>query len=133
MPDPSHLLAFVLAALVLTLSPGPDNLLVLSLGVSRGRRAGMVFGLGCALGCLSHTLLAALGISALVAASDWGFTALRLAGGAYDGLLGVVCGLGSGMPQRPEVRVSIPGGTAIVIDLRTQPAVQAKVIDQVAA
>jgi threonine/homoserine/homoserine lactone efflux protein len=80
---PEQLLGFLSASLLITLSPGPDNLLVLSLGASRGRAAGVVFGLGCALGCLSHTLLAALGISALIAASDWAFTVLRLAGGAY--------------------------------------------------
>jgi len=56
-----QLLAFLLAASLITLSPGPDNLMVLSLGMSRGRKQGMAFGLGCALGCLSHTLLAAVG------------------------------------------------------------------------
>jgi len=43
----------------------------------------MVFGLGCALGCLSHTLLAVLGVSALIAASPVAFTALRVGGGLY--------------------------------------------------
>lgn len=76
-------LAFLVAAVLVTLSPGPDNLMVLSLGAARGRRQGMVFGLGCALGCLSHTVLAAMGISALLAASPTAFTALKLAGGAY--------------------------------------------------
>lgn len=76
-------LGFLAAAVLITLSPGPDNLMVLSLGVARGRRAGMVFGLGCALGCLSHTLLAALGVSALLAASPLAFAALKMAGGAY--------------------------------------------------
>lgn len=74
---------FLLAAILVILSPGPDNLMVLSLGLARGRRAGMVFGLGCALGCLSHTTLAALGVSALIAASPVAFTGLKLAGGAY--------------------------------------------------
>jgi threonine/homoserine/homoserine lactone efflux protein len=43
----------------------------------------MAFGLGCAAGCLSHTLLAALGVSALIAASPVGFTALKIVGGLY--------------------------------------------------
>ncbi len=80
---PEHLMAFLAAALVITLSPGPDNLMVLSLGISRGRREGMMFGLGCAMGCLNHTVLAALGVSALIAASPLAFTALKMAGGAY--------------------------------------------------
>ncbi|MFC3627462.1 LysE family translocator [Vogesella amnigena] len=80
---PEQLFAFLPAAVLITLSPGPDNLMVLSLGIARGRRAGMVFGLGCALGCLSHTLLAALGISALLAATPWALQGLKIAGGGY--------------------------------------------------
>ena len=80
---------FLAAAMLITLSPGPDNLMILSLGISRGRRQGMVFGLGCALGCLSHTTLAALGISALIAASDWAFAGLKICGGLYLVWLGV--------------------------------------------
>lgn len=83
-----QLAAFLAAAMLITLSPGPDNLMVLSQGISRGRRQGMAFGLGCALGCLNHTLLAALGISALIAASPLAFTALKIAGGAYLVYLG---------------------------------------------
>ncbi|HET7754321.1 MAG TPA: LysE family translocator [Anaeromyxobacteraceae bacterium] len=85
----SQLLAFLPAAIVLTVSPGPDNLMVLSIGISRGRLCGLAFGLGCALGCLSHTFLAAVGVSALIAASPVLFTALRFAGGAYLVWLGI--------------------------------------------
>ncbi|UXH80124.1 LysE family translocator [Roseateles amylovorans] len=81
--------AFLIAAVLLTLSPGPDNLMVLSMGMSRGRRQGIAFGLGCALGCLSHTVLAVIGVSALVAASPVAFTALKWAGGLYLLWLGV--------------------------------------------
>lgn len=82
-------LAFLATAVVLTATPGPDNLMVLSMGMSRGRRAGMAFGLGCALGCLSHTLLAVIGVSALVAASPFAFTLLKVAGGVYLVWMGV--------------------------------------------
>jgi len=85
----NQFLGFLAAALLITISPGPDNLMVLSIGISRGRQQGMAFGLGCALGCLSHTLLAALGISALIAASPTAFTALKMAGGLYLIYLGV--------------------------------------------
>ncbi len=80
---------FLAAALLVALAPGPDNLMVLSLGMSRGRRAGVAFGLGCALGCLNHTLLAALGVSALIAASPAAFIALKVAGGLYLVWIGV--------------------------------------------
>lgn len=82
-------LAFLLAAVLITATPGPDNLMVLGMGMSRGRLRGIVFGLGCALGCLSHTVLAVVGVSALIAASPWAFTALKWAGGAYLVWLGV--------------------------------------------
>ncbi|MEN3371859.1 LysE family translocator [Dechloromonas sp. ZS-1] len=86
---PEQALGFLAAASLLTLAPGPDNLLVLALGASRGRRAGMAFGLGCAAGCLSHTLLATLGIGALIAASPLAFGILKGAGGLYLLWLGI--------------------------------------------
>ena len=89
MLSPEQLLGFLLAAVAVTASPGPDNLMVLGIGVSRGRRQGIAFGLGCALGCLSHTLLAVAGVSALVAASPLALTALKVVGGAYLVWLGV--------------------------------------------
>lgn len=80
---------FLAVAVMITLAPGPDNLMVLGLGMARGRRAGVAFGLGCALGCINHTLLAALGVAALIAASPLAFTALRILGGLYLVWLGV--------------------------------------------
>jgi threonine/homoserine/homoserine lactone efflux protein len=80
---------FLAAAVLITLSPGPDNMLVLGIGMSKGRARGMAFGLGCALGCLSHTLLATIGVSALIAASPAAFTALKVAGGLYLVWLGL--------------------------------------------
>lgn len=85
----AQVLAFLLAAVMLTATPGPDNLMVLSVGMSRGRRSGIAFGLGCALGCLSHTLLAVIGVGALIAASPTAFLLLKWAGGAYLVWLGV--------------------------------------------
>jgi hypothetical protein len=89
MLSPDQLLGFLLAAVAVTASPGPDNLMVLGIGVSRGRRHGIAFGLGCALGCLSHTLLAVAGVSALVAASPVALTTLKIAGGTYLVWLGI--------------------------------------------
>lgn len=74
---------FLLAASVITVAPGPDNMMVLSIGMAKSRLPGIAFGLGCALGCLSHTLLAVLGVSALIAASPEAFTALKVCGGLY--------------------------------------------------
>ena len=89
MLAPDQFLGFLAAAMLITLSPGPDNLMVLGVGISRGRAQGMAFGLGCAFGCLSHTLLATLGVSALIAASPIAFSALKIGGGIYLLWLGV--------------------------------------------
>lgn len=89
MLTPDQLFGFLAAAILITLSPGPDNLMVLSTGIARGRRHGMAFGLGCAMGCLSHTLLAVIGVSALIAASSSAFTALKVVGGLYLIWLGI--------------------------------------------
>ncbi|RUR50817.1 LysE family translocator [Vreelandella populi] len=74
---------FLVAALLITATPGPDNLMVLGMGISNGRKQGIAFGLGCAAGCLSHTVLAVLGVSALIAASATAFTLLKIVGGLY--------------------------------------------------
>lgn len=80
---------FLLAAALITASPGPDNLMVLGMGMSKGRKQGIAFGLGCALGCLSHTLLAVVGVSAVIAASPAAFTLLKTGGGLYLVWLGL--------------------------------------------
>lgn len=84
-----QVLSFLVAAVLMTATPGPDNLMVLGMGMSRGRAQGIAFGLGCALGCLSHTLLAVVGVSAMIAASPAAFTALKWVGGAYLVWLGI--------------------------------------------
>lgn len=78
-----QLLRFLPAAFLITAAPGPDILATLSLGLSRGWRAAVGFGVGCGTGCLLHTALAVLGVSALLQASPMAFGALRLAGAGY--------------------------------------------------
>lgn len=87
--DAVQLWGFLAAAMLVTLAPGPDNLMVLSLSLARGRKQGVAFALGCAAGCLNHTALAALGVGALIAASPAAFTGLKIAGGLYLVWLGV--------------------------------------------
>jgi threonine/homoserine/homoserine lactone efflux protein len=79
----SQILEFLPAALFLAIMPGPDNLRVISYGISQGRRAGMLFGAGCAAGCLLHTFWLAVGLSAVIAASVVAFTILKIAGALY--------------------------------------------------
>ena len=83
LPDWPTLLAFSAAGILLALTPGPDMLLFLGRTLSGGRRAGFAAMLGAATGLLVHTLLAAAGLSALLAASSDAYRALKFAGAAY--------------------------------------------------
>src|SRR5687767_2107522 len=84
------MVSFVLASLICISAPGPDNLSVLSTGISRGRWAATAFGLGCGLGCLTHTFWATLGVSAVIAAHGWTLEVLRFSGAAYLVYLGLL-------------------------------------------
>jgi threonine/homoserine/homoserine lactone efflux protein len=75
--------AFFAAAVVLALSPGPDNLYVLSQSALRGARVGLAVTLGLCTGLIVHTTAVALGVAALVQASATAFTALKLLGAGY--------------------------------------------------
>ena len=83
LPDLSTLLAYSLACFVLFITPGPDMSLFLAKTMSGGRKAGMASMLGAMAGCCVHTLLAALGLSALLAASVTAFTVLKVVGALY--------------------------------------------------
>lgn len=86
LPD---LLLFVAASLAVTIAPGPDNLQVLARSLSQGRAAGLAAAMGFAAGCLFHTLLAVVGIAAVLRAHPMAFEAVKLAGAAYLMWLGV--------------------------------------------
>jgi len=79
---------FVLAGVLLNLTPGQDTFFVLGQSLAGGRRAGVAAAVGIAVGSVGHTFAAALGLSALLAASPGAFFAVRLAGAAYLVYLG---------------------------------------------
>ena len=83
LPELAILLAYTLACFVLFITPGPDMSLFLAKTLTGGRRAGLAAMLGAQAGCCIHTLLAALGLSALLAASATAFAALKVAGALY--------------------------------------------------
>lgn len=74
---------FLAATLAIMVTPGPDMLFVLARTLSYGRRAGLVSVLGIATSILVHTLLAAFGLSRLLAAYPTAFIVLRFVGAAY--------------------------------------------------
>jgi threonine/homoserine/homoserine lactone efflux protein len=78
-----QLLLFVAAGVLLNLTPGPDVLYIVSHALRSGARAGMVAALGITAGCFVHIIAAAVGVSALMAASSAAFTVLKWVGAAY--------------------------------------------------
>jgi threonine/homoserine/homoserine lactone efflux protein len=74
---------FLATGIVLNLTPGQDTFYILGRSISQGRSAGIASVMGISAGALVHTLAAALGLSALLAASASAFLAVKLAGAAY--------------------------------------------------
>jgi threonine/homoserine/homoserine lactone efflux protein len=81
--DPSLLAGYLLACLILVVTPGPDMAFVLGQTLSGGARRGWAATAGVYAGVGVHILLAALGVAALVAANPALFNALRIAGALY--------------------------------------------------
>ncbi|MEZ5331855.1 MAG: LysE family translocator [Thermoanaerobaculia bacterium] len=90
MIDPDRLLLFLGASLVLLVAPGPAVLHVVATSVDRGRRWGVLAAVGLTAGNLVHVASAAVGLSALLAASSVAFAAIRYGGAAYLVVLGVL-------------------------------------------
>lgn len=82
-------LLFVATSLLVIATPGQDMILVMSRSVALGPAAGVVTAAGVSIGLVGHTILAALGLGAILRASEMLFTGLKLAGAAYLVLLGV--------------------------------------------
>ena len=76
-------LLFVVASLVLIVTPGQDMILVMSRSVAQGAAAGVATAAGVSVGLVGHTLLATLGLGAILRTSEWLFVALKLVGAAY--------------------------------------------------
>ena len=83
VPELPILIQFALATLVIAITPGPDMTLFVGRTLSHGRAAGLACMSGAMTGIVIHTLLVALGLSALLAASPQAFLALKIFGAAY--------------------------------------------------
>jgi threonine/homoserine/homoserine lactone efflux protein len=80
---------YVVASLALILTPGQDMIYVATRALAQGRFAGVCSALGVIVGILVHTALAALGVGAILQASEGWFLALKLLGAAYLVYLGI--------------------------------------------
>jgi RhtB (resistance to homoserine/threonine) family protein len=79
---------FLIAGILLNLTPGPDTVYILGRSIAQGREAGVASALGITVGSIFHTAAAALGLSAILATSPLAFATIKLLGGAYLVFLG---------------------------------------------
>ena len=87
--DSHQLVMFIAAGWLLNLTPGPDVLYIVTNALKSGTRAGIVAGLGITAGCFVHIFAAAVGVGALLAASETAITVLKWIGAAYLMWMGV--------------------------------------------
>jgi threonine/homoserine/homoserine lactone efflux protein len=126
LPDGANLGIFVVAALLLLVTPGPAVLYIVARSVDQGRRAGLVSMLGVHAGTLVHVAAAAAGLSALLAASATAFSVVKYLGAAYLVYLGVrrlldrsVPGEGASRPARRLRRDFVDGIVVNVLNPKT--------------
>ena len=97
------LLLFCLAAGALIVTPGPNFLYILTRGTTQGRRAGLLAALGLGAGVMLHTMLAVIGVSALIRSSYVAFQIIRFAGSLYLIYLGILALRLSEDPRRERL------------------------------
>jgi threonine/homoserine/homoserine lactone efflux protein len=100
---------FVVAGLLLNVTPGPDTAYVVGRSVQMGWRGGAVAALGISAGCLLHVGAAAIGLSALLAASAVAFTAVKWIGAAYLIAIGIRMALARPSPAGAEAATGADG------------------------
>ncbi len=101
MPEATWLL-FALASLVLITTPGQDMILVMSRSIAQGPVAGVATAAGVSVGLVGHTILATLGLGAILRTSELLFVALKLVGAAYL----IYLGIGLLRTRNPELLVN---------------------------
>ena len=77
------LISFSVATLALAISPGPDNVYVLTQSLVNGTKSGIATTAGLISGCIVHTTLLAFGISAIITASEELFYGIKVMGACY--------------------------------------------------
>src|SRR6266568_4155885 len=99
---------FVISGLLLNITPGPDTAYILGRSVQLGWRGGAAAALGISCGCLVHVFGAAIGLSALLAASSAAFAVVKLVGAAY--LLYTGAKMLLSRPRQPGAASSVQNG-----------------------
>lgn len=77
------LFPFALATLLLAISPGPDNIFVLTQSVARGSKYGIAIASGLITGCIVHTSIVAFGFAVIIRDNEWLLYSIKIAGAIY--------------------------------------------------
>ena len=97
---------FIIACVLLAITPGPDSTLVFTQSLRHGARGGLVASFGVITGCLVHVTAASVGLSALLAASASAFNVVKWAGAAYLAFIGlrtiITAGRAASATQEPQ-------------------------------
>jgi threonine/homoserine/homoserine lactone efflux protein len=116
LPELHIIAAYTAAALLLILTPGPDMTLFLGQTLTGGRSRGAAAMLGGSTGLIVHTMLAAFGLSALLAASATAFGVVKIAGVAYLVWLAIkALRHGSALTLRPSEEAPQPLGKVFIM------------------
>jgi threonine/homoserine/homoserine lactone efflux protein len=100
------LLIFVLASILLSLAPGPDNIFVLTQSAIYGKKKGVLITLGLCTGLIAHTAAVAFGVAAIFHTSIMAFTLLKMAGALY--LLYLAWLAFTANTEKPQIQGSTP-------------------------
>lgn len=105
---------FVLSSILLNITPGQDTMYILGRSLAQGKQAGLMSAMGIMTGVLVHTLLAALGLSVILATSSLAFAIVKYAGAVYLIWIGIGFFIKrNGSSTLPDTPVSTPGSWKI--------------------
>ncbi|EGO61745.1 lysine exporter (LYSE/YGGA) [Acetonema longum DSM 6540] len=111
----THFEVFLLAGILLNITPGPDTFYILSRSIAQGPKAGIYSVMGIISGGAIHTALAALGLSVILAQSALAFTVVKTAGALYLGYIGITALL-----SRDQLRATEAEAGAAMRQIYTQ-------------
>jgi threonine/homoserine/homoserine lactone efflux protein len=106
---------FIASGLLLNITPGADSLYIVTRSASHGVRAGVAAALGIALGCCVHITAAALGLSAVLAASATAFTVIKFIGAAYLVYIGATLLFRRSSPATAAPRLAVASSGTILV------------------
>lgn len=87
--EPAAISLFLITSIVIIITPGPDMIYVLTQGISKGKKAGILSAVGVVSGLIIHTIIASLGLGIIITTSRIAYTILKYTGAVYLCYLGI--------------------------------------------